>query len=668
MAGGLRILFLGGGAVVREYWLAALAQTGELAGALVVDHSGEELAKVRAAWPVVSRQRADFKTFLHSGGGAGFDLAVIALPNALHSQAVELGLQAGLNLLCEKPLALTEAACRRMAEQAEQAGRLLAVNMVRRLLPEGGRFREVLDSGRLGTLRSVSWERGEPYGWLSDSGDFFRPENGGVLADMGIHHLDRLEQALGPLTPARYEDDARGGVEANASFDLENGSGVPVRLRLSRTRRLKNHILLEGSAGRETIEEGELSPAHFTRQLRIVLDHLAGGPGSIVTARQAASTVALVEWAYRNRRSALPATAGPRLEPAPTVVTGGTGFIGSHLVERLTDLGFREITVPVRNYRSCAEVGRFPVRLPQANLLNRDSVRAMLRGARWVFHCAYGKEDPRITVAGTRQVVEGAIAGGAECVVILSSAAVFGDASGVVDETAPYAPRFGAYGRSKMRMEQWCLRRARRSPRTRIVLLDPTNVYGPRGGPYTRLPAELVRAGRFLWIEAGRGAANIVYVANLVDAMLLAAGSREAHGRRFLINDGTTTWREFLTPLFGEAAGRLRSVDRAGLERLQGEASRPSLVDRLKPIVRPIVPPSLRDVLRRRLGNRAGGAAPEPPPLWLWELYGPTTARFSSASAARILGWRPRVDSAAARQATVAWLKQEALWGSDGAA
>ena len=118
-----------------------------------------------------------------------------------------------------------------------------------------------------------------------------------------------------------------------------------------------------------------------------------------------------------------------------------------------------------------------------------------------------------------------------------------------VDETFPYSPYGGEYGQSKAAMERWCLKRAETSGSTRIVVLNPTSVFGPGGGAFTTLPVRLAQGGQFCWIEGGRGVCNYTYVANVVDAILAAASVRAAHGRRFIINDGHMSWKAFLSPL-----------------------------------------------------------------------------------------------------------------------
>jgi nucleoside-diphosphate-sugar epimerase len=215
-------------------------------------------------------------------------------------------------------------------------------------------------------------------------------------------------------------------------------------------------------------------------------------------------------------------------------------------------------------------------------------VAAALAGARFVFHLAYGREGPdadRVTVEGTRNVVEGAIAAGCESVVVLSTIYVFGQPDGQVDETWSYQPVGGSYGTSKARMEQWCLKRAKSSPNTRIVILNPSCVYGPGGSTYSEMPVRMTRERTFCWIEHGRGAANYTYVDNLIDAMLLAATSTQARGQRFIVNDGTTTWRSFLSLLLGPQATQLASYTRLELQQLHRQRPRPGLLDLARIVV-----------------------------------------------------------------------------------
>jgi nucleoside-diphosphate-sugar epimerase len=524
-----------------------------------------------------------------------------------------------------------------------------------------------------------------------------------------------IEHLLGRLKARAYRDDFAGGVEANALLELETEGGILVGIELSRTRELPNRLIVRGSRGTLIASKDELDgcvwnskagliarltphrpftgdwPATlvscFAQKISDFLKALGEGGPPGVSARDAASTISIIEWAYSQRRKrgvrsvSLGAGAYPGLAPGRVVVTGGTGFIGSHLVGRLAQLGFEEILVPIRRVGSCAEVARYPVSLKTVNLLDAQQVRSAVDGARWVFHLAYGRDGPdldRITIEGTRNLVEAAIATRCECIVVLSTIYVFGDAEGVVDESRPYKPKGGRYGTEKAQMERWCLRRSASSSPTRIVILNPSCVFGPGGSTYSEMPHRMAKSGSFCWIEQGRGIANFCFVDNLVDGVLLAAGTVEAHGQRFIINDGTCTWREFLAPLVGGDLELWRSLTARELADLN-RAARPRWRDALRAIA---ADRRVREVLKTRMPTSAiialarhlypaifvnsNPVTTQPnvstpdhslPPIWLSDLFGPAQTRFSAARARSALGWSPLVKLADAQDITKRWLE-----------
>jgi predicted dehydrogenase/nucleoside-diphosphate-sugar epimerase len=726
----LRLAVLGGGAVVSEFHLPGAALCPRVAIVAVADPSAASRARLREVGftgELLDCGYSEALARLGSLPGGRPDALVIALPNCLHEEAALAALAAGYHVLCEKPLALTEAGCWRIAAAAEAAGRIAALGMVRRLTAAAAALREALAAGLVGAVKGIDIEDGAYYPWLSDSGAFFRPENGGILADMGVHYLDLAADLFGPLQPVRYHDDWRGGCEANAEYHLLAPGGLPVRLRLSRDRTLKNRFQVEGERGRLFLNKDDFAASHwqladrpaiagvlrptapfadpawphdftscFAQQWHEFAEAVQGGRAPRCDAAAAAPVIRLIEHAYAGRTRCGPAAfghpaedpVGPRLPAGPVVVTGATGFIGSRLVARLADQGVWPVRAPVRGYRRAVEAARFEVEMPRLDLLDAAAVREAVRGARHVFHLAYGTDGDarRVTVEGTRHVVEAAVAAGCESVVVLSTAYVFGrqDTERPVDETWPYAPTGGEYGTSKAAMERWCLGLAGSSRPTRVVVLNPTCVYGGQGKTYTRMPAELAARRQFCWVEGGRGIANHVYVENLIDAVLLAAARPEAHGQRLLINDGFCTWREFLTPLLGEYAAELPSFTAAELAELNRAAPAgprdllrvlaraPGLsatVDAM-PWLGPLKRLLLRRApgLRRRLRGATGAARPAAPsrpvpPAWLADLFAPTPTRFSSARAAEVLGWRPRVPFDDAMRATVDWLRAVGVLG-----
>jgi predicted dehydrogenase/nucleoside-diphosphate-sugar epimerase len=727
----VRLAVLGGGAVTQQFYLPAARLLDDVHVAAVVDPSidtGSTSAGEGVAAHAPQPLSMTFQEFLADRPllrDLELDAVVVALPNALHEAAVTEGLSAGLHVLCEKPLSLEEVSCLRIAQAGQEARKIVAVGMVRRLLPSVTALRCALAGGLLGELQTVGVEDGGSFHWAANSGSFFRAENGGVLTDLGIHYLDLLTELLGPLEPVRYTDDFAGGCEANALFHLRTHQGVPVRLALSRDRGLGNAMRLTGSKGTLEVRKGDetacawlpaeplavkarLTPRSpfarpdwplnlvscFAQQLWEFARAVRGSSPVRVTPHDAAQKVRLIEWAYRQRQAAPGRTTGRGASPGragrQVVVTGGTGFIGGRLVERLTaEEEWGRVIVPVRNYQTCVQAARFPVDLPSIDLLDPASTRRALAGAHHVFHLAYGsgRDAARVTIEGTRNVVEAAIEDGAESVVVLSTINVFGypDADRLVDESWPYSPAGGEYGRSKAVIERWCLRRARSSGPTRVVVLNPSCVYGIGGKTFTRMPVEFARQNAFCLVEGGRGIANYTYVDNLVDAILLACRCEAAHGKRFLINDGWCTWAEFFTLLLGPAAAGLPSYTKAELANLarsqpgsrwrdivraatrspelMAAVSQHPVLGRVKRLIGERFP-RLVQRLRPQPNADGGQAVPLPrpvPPAWLSDLFGPTTTRFSADQARRVLGWQPRVSLEEGQRRTVAWLWAQGL-------
>src|SRR5262249_29107169 len=155
----------------------------------------------------------------------------------------------------------------------------------------------------------------------------------------------------------------------------------------------------------------------FVEQLVRFVSAARGGRCD-VSAREAADTVGLVEWAYGRRN------ARPRVEvsePVQYVVTGATGFIGSRLVERLVQNPENVITAPVRRYRNCASIARHAsVALQHGDLFDEEALRRMLAGKRYLVHLAYANENAesyRVNVEGTQNLVRAAAACGIKSMV-----------------------------------------------------------------------------------------------------------------------------------------------------------------------------------------------------------------------------------------------------------
>ena len=140
----------------------------------------------------VERVHNDFASLLQD---AGVDAVYIALPNAMHHAAVLAAASAGKHMLCEKPFAMEFAHAREMAAACRKAGVICRIAHQMRLDAATARARDIVRSGRLGRLVSISLERasGNPprITWRLDVAQ------SGVIFDVGVHLLDLIQWISG---------------------------------------------------------------------------------------------------------------------------------------------------------------------------------------------------------------------------------------------------------------------------------------------------------------------------------------------------------------------------------------------------------------------------------------------------------------------------------------
>jgi nucleoside-diphosphate-sugar epimerase len=240
------------------------------------------------------------------------------------------------------------------------------------------------------------------------------------------------------------------------------------------------------------------------------------------------------------------------------VVTGGGGFIGSNLAERLVFEGFsvRVIDDFSTGDRSNLAAVRDDVDLIEGSILDAALVRAAVSGARVVFHQAavpsVGRSiaDPRrshdANVTGTVAVLEAAREAGVEKVVYASSSSVYGGAHPLPVredmEPRPVSP----YAVSKLSGEYYC-RCYTASFGLPTVSLRYFNVFGPRQNPDSEYAAVIPKFARSLLRSEpihvfgdGHQSRDFTFIDNVVDANLLAArATGDAVGRAFNVASGT---------------------------------------------------------------------------------------------------------------------------------
>lgn len=314
------------------------------------------------------------------------------------------------------------------------------------------------------------------------------------------------------------------------------------------------------------------------------------------------------------------------------LVTGATGFVGSHLAERLAADGARVRGLARSAAKAKALAGR-GIEAVEGDLTDADSLRRAAAGCSIVFSVAGWLGAPRsaqaarrVNVEGTRALAEAAIGAGARRIVHTSSIAAYGIVErGDVDETWPLRA-VDAYGSTKARSESIVMACA---DRIEVSVIRPAQVFGPRGHAWTLQWLDAVRHGLPILAGSGSGTFHPCYIDNLVDAYLLAAAHPAAAGEAFTIVDGTTTWREFMRH-YAHMAGRpARSV------------------------------PTWLVSLGLRLVGLWAALRREPPlvpPGALKFLTG--QCRYRNDKAKRLLGWSPRVSLDEGMRRTEVWLRE----------
>jgi UDP-glucose 4-epimerase len=222
------------------------------------------------------------------------------------------------------------------------------------------------------------------------------------------------------------------------------------------------------------------------------------------------------------------------------IVTGGAGFIGSHLVDALVARG-DDVVVVDNLATGRRERVASAARLAEVDIRDGDAVRAEFAGhdPDVCFHLAaqadvrVSVEDPAfdatVNVLGTIQVLEAARATGAQVVFSSTGGAIYGECEEPATEDAPLEP-LSPYGTSKLAGEEYIATYGRLHG-TRHVALRFGNVYGPRQDPHGEAGVVAIFFGRLADGEPphifgdGRQTRDYVYVGDVVDASLAAAGT-----------------------------------------------------------------------------------------------------------------------------------------------
>jgi nucleoside-diphosphate-sugar epimerase len=247
------------------------------------------------------------------------------------------------------------------------------------------------------------------------------------------------------------------------------------------------------------------------------------------------------------------------------LVTGGTGFIGGRLAERLAVEEGANVRVLVRDWRRAVWISRVKAELIQGDVRDAKVVARAMQDCQIVFHCVGVGGGPdyckSINCEGTRNVLECAVNAGVDRFVYLSTCGVHGSTPpDLADEDAPFRPNGVPYTDSKIEAEEavWEYWHTKRLP---IVVIRPSPVWGPRSPAFTLWPVNHIKSGRWYLPDGGSGVCQAVYVDNLVDSLLIAGVKTEAVGQAFLLaDDELPTWGQFFNRYAAMLGQTLKSV------------------------------------------------------------------------------------------------------------
>lgn len=581
-----------GAGYISEYHIRALERLPNVQIRGIVDLDGSKAA--------AAAQRAGCKPFTSVADllATGLDVVHVLTPPATHADLAIEALEAGCHVFVEKPLATSKEDADRIVAGAERVGKTVGVSHSELRDPFVRRALDLVRGGAIGKVCSFDYLRSTefpPY-----AGGPLPPQyrDGGYLfRDIGVHALYLAEAFLGEIKNVSAEF-LNTEHDPNLLFDqwraliqCAHGSGQ-VQISTS-VRPIQNRFVVQGTEGvlradllsltvtvgkttrfptsiervyngmNESLQIGTQVPLNVLRVLLKKLrsfhglqdlvaefyKNLSQGEPAPITARAAAP---IVDWVERSARLADAEKTRylsrfPTELQAETLVTGATGFVGGALVQRLLAEG-QSVRILARRQPSAQLMNDSRVEVVLGDLGDPAAIERAMRGIRLVYHVGAAMSGAphdyeRGTVVGTRNVVESALRHAVARMVYVSSASVLHAAiasprKGKITEDwplEPYPERRGLYSKSKLDAER-IVTDAVRTRELPAVILRPGRVFGP-GEPLMTPSVARELMNRYVILGNGRLLVPLVYIDDLVDALVQAARKEGIEGQVFHLVD-----------------------------------------------------------------------------------------------------------------------------------
>jgi len=256
------------------------------------------------------------------------------------------------------------------------------------------------------------------------------------------------------------------------------------------------------------------------------------------------------------------------------LVTGGAGFIGSHIAQRMVESGHEVVVLDNFSSGSRANIAAIgkDVRVVEGDVRDLATVESCAAGCDVVFHEAaivsvpYSVEHPQeshdVNIQGTLNVLQAARKAGTRRVVFASSAAIYGEEPTLPKTEAMRPEPMSPYGVEKLTGEHYLATWSKLFG-VETVALRYFNVFGPRQDPKSAYSGVIsifvdrILGGRpITFFGDGAQVRDFVYVANVVDANILASTREGASGKAFNVACGKRTTLLELASLIERAADR----------------------------------------------------------------------------------------------------------------
>lgn len=247
------------------------------------------------------------------------------------------------------------------------------------------------------------------------------------------------------------------------------------------------------------------------------------------------------------------------------LVTGGTGFTGSHLVRRLLGKGHDVLVIDIQKGGDFDELIKLGADIKIGSITDRELVHSCINGCDLVYHLAAAFRQINVSkqfywdvnVEGTRNLLEASLDSKIKRFIHCSTIGIYGDVkSPPADENSEPAPA-DYYQYSKLQGEKIVKEYSEKGLYT--VIIRPSGIYGPGDCGRFLMLYQFVKKGTFFMFSNGNIDYHTVYIDNLIDAFELASQIEGINGEDFIIADERVyTLNDIITQVAGALGTKVK--------------------------------------------------------------------------------------------------------------